>query len=191
MARDPEIDAPPVQLTGQAEIGKPDKQEVGNADEGGIYEGVGEVDVPYWIGCLDDAERAEQNWRSRARDIIQIYRNDGNIAKKGRAGDGPVSFNILFANTEVMLPAIYTKPPQPVVRSRFTKIATPMAPPPGLLPPGMAPPGVPGLGGPPPGAPPPPPLGPPAGPAPMAGGPPGLRSPGRATAAPGNFTFGA
>jgi len=149
MARDPEIDTPNVPEVQSATAGKPDQQDSRLLDKGSPkpdeYGGVEEVDRAYWIGCLDDAERAEANWRQRGREIIQIYRNDGNVGKKGRLADGPVSFNVLFANTEVMLPAIYSKPPAPVVRSRFTKVSQPMAPPPGLLPPGVAPPGAPML----------------------------------------------
>jgi hypothetical protein len=160
MARDPEIDNPIVPEGPSAEGGKPDQQDIrldtkhasqqpgSDTDDYGDVEG---VDSAYWIGCLQDAERAEHNWRSRARDIVQIYRNEGAVGKRSKPGDGPVYFNVLFANTEVMLPAIYSKPPQPVVRSRFTKVTQPMVPPPGLLPPGMPPP--PGAPLPPPGAP--------------------------------------
>jgi len=156
MAKDPDLNViPPNVDPPSAEAGKVDDVDIrlqGNTSDkqGDEYGDVGEVDKAYWIACLEDAERAEHNWRNRGREIIQIYRNDGNIGKKGRASDGPIHFNVLFANTEVMLPAIYTKPPQPVVRSRFTKITQPLAPPPGILPPGMAPPGAPPL---PPGAP--------------------------------------
>ena len=181
MAKDPDLNiVPPNVNPPPASAGKVDDVDIrlqGNTSEKqGEYDGVDEVDTKYWIACLEDAERAEHNWRNRGREIIQIYRNDGNIGKKGRAADGPIHFNVLFANTEVMLPAIYSKPPAPVVRSRFTKITQPLVPPPGLLPPGgMAPPGAPSLppgapapglppeGGVPPGAPPLPPGLPPSG----------------------------
>lgn len=100
------------------------------------------VNKGYWIDCLDDAERAEQDWRKRARDIIGIYRNETRNQRATRWMPGPITFNILYANTEVMLPAIYQKPPQPVVRSRFTKVAEPMMPPP----PPMGMPGMPPMG---------------------------------------------
>src|SRR6185295_10369708 len=107
--------------------------------------------------------------RSRGREIVQIYRGDIPITrpKTGRSGNrtgynGPQNsstFNILYANTEVMLPAAYSKPPDPVVRSRFVKkSAVPQPPPPppiipggfGLPPPGMSgPPGMPPGAGPP------------------------------------------
>ena len=144
----------------------------------------GEVDTSFWERALSDCERAERNWRIRGREIVQMYRGDIPISrpkanKTGRSFTyyGPQNssnFNILYANTEVMLPAVYAKPPDPVVRSRFVKksAAPPMPPPMPMIPPMMAPPPPPGAG--PPGEPapmggpggPPPPMAPPGGPMP-------------------------
>src|SRR4029434_1343119 len=107
------------------EAGKPDVQEVDDADP----QAVEAVDKKYWIACMEDAERAERPWRERGREIIQIYRNETRNARTGKLSAGPVTFNILYANTEVMLPNVYAKPPTPVVRSRFTKVAQPTLPP--------------------------------------------------------------
>ena len=139
-----------------------------------------DIDTRWWEKALSDAERAEKNWRARGRDIVQIYRGDIPITRPKAASTTPPSsystkqdtasaFNILYANTEVMLPAAYSKPPDPVVRSRFVKkTADPIQPPPPPMmglppnagPPGMGPPGMAprweGSGGPlPPGAGPP------------------------------------
>ena len=150
----------------------------------------GEVDTSFWERALSDCERAERNWRIRGREIVQMYRGDIPISrprasKTGRTSTyfGPQNssnFNILFANTEVMLPAVYAKPPDPVVRSRFVKksAAPPMPPPMPMIPPMMAPPPPPGAV--PPGEPsamggpggPPPPMAPPGGPMPPPMGPP-------------------
>jgi hypothetical protein len=140
-----------------------------------------DVDTGWWEKALSDAERAEKDWRARGRDIVQIYRGDIPITRPrsgkynasstyGSKQNQASAFNILYANTEVMLPAVYSKPPDPVVKSRFVKktsdpIQPPPPPLPGMPPPGIAPPGTasPGVG--PPGAPPPgvpmPPSGPP------------------------------
>lgn len=185
MAQDPDLKPAPVDA-GSPDSGKPDRQLAADT-EADPYSGVEDVDISYWIDCLDDAERAEQDWRRRAREIVQIYRNESRSARSGKWQPGPITFNILYANTEVMLPAIYQKPPQPVVRSRFTKVATPPPMPPMM--PGMgAPPlGPPGMslppGGPPlsPGGPPPPapPNGPPGAPAiALPPGPPQTPAPG-------------
>src|SRR4030095_10613223 len=56
------------------------------------------IDKKYWIQCLADAERAEQEWRKRGREIIQIYRNEQKAAKTSKALG--TTFNILYANTE-------------------------------------------------------------------------------------------
>jgi hypothetical protein len=192
MARDPDLTQPPDDAE-SVQATKPGQQPVGASDDpysGAQYEP--EVDKQYWTACLSDAERAEQDWRKRAREIVQIYRNEAKNAKTGRVTTSGVTFNVLYANTEVMLPAVYQKPPKPVVRSRFTKPSPPPQPPmppmlpglpPGMPPPGMAPAGPPPVptplaAGPMPGGPPvippvpAPPLGalPPGGPGPMPGG---------------------
>ena len=179
MAQDPAIVTPTVAPTISAEIGKPDVQD--QAAYGP------EPDSQYWLQCLADAERAEQDFRRRGREIIQIYRNEGKNTRNGRTQSAGIYFNILYSNTEVMLPAVYMKPPDPVVRSRFTQPPPPppMMPPmlPGMMPPMGLPPGMgPPMVGPPGAAPPapgglppeammPPPIPPEAMPAP--GGPPG------------------
>ena len=75
-----------------------------------------EIDTGWWERALSDAERAEKNWRARGRDIVQIYRGDIPITRP-RSGkynaqsaystrqENSSVFNILYANTEVMLPA--------------------------------------------------------------------------------------
>jgi hypothetical protein len=135
MARDPDLEPPPVTPTPE---GRADQQDAAVSDAGAEEE---VVDKAYWLDCLSDAERAEQDWRKRARDIVGIYRNETKAAKATKFVPGPITFNILYANTEVMLPAVYQKPPQPVVRSRFTKVAQPpplpMPQPLGVAPPGM------------------------------------------------------
>src|SRR4249919_3985103 len=132
------------------EADDPNKPDVATSD---AYE----VDTSFWEKALADAERAEKDWRTRGREIVQIYRGDipitrprtgktsGSSYTSSRQGTSS-TFNILYANTEVMLPASYSKPPDPVVRSRFVKKSAVPAPPPpppiipggfGLPPPGM------------------------------------------------------
>lgn len=142
MATDYDITRPPVDAP-PSDIGKPDAVEV-TPDP---YAGVQDVDKKYWRECLDDAERTEQDWRKRAREIIQIYRNESPAGRNRKSSE--TTFNILYSNTEVMAPAIYQRPPKPLVRSRFTAVEKPPMPMPmpGML--GM-PPGMPSIGGPPP-----------------------------------------
>jgi hypothetical protein len=179
VVQDPAIRNPPPADTISAEIGKPDKAPT---DAG--YDRA--VDPRYWEQCLADAERAEQPFRRRGREIVQIYRNEGpgTSSPKSPKNAGGQHYNLLYANTEVMLPAIYQKPPSPVVRSRFIQARkmVPIAPPmpmipsmgPGAPPPGdMLPPGLP-PGGPPSAPPPAPPLEAAASPGPAGGPPPGF-----------------
>jgi len=35
-----------------------------------------DVDTSFWEKALADAERAEKDWRTRGREIVQIYRGD-------------------------------------------------------------------------------------------------------------------
>jgi hypothetical protein len=128
---------------------------------------VDDIDTQFWERALADAERAEKDWRSRGRDIIRIYRNDGYYTSTGKKKlNNEIVFNVLYSNTEVMLPNVYAQPPQPVVRSRFVKKSEPLPPP---APPVPAGPPPPLLGGPPP----PSPAAPPgAGASPMGGPPP-------------------
>ena len=98
MAKDPDLNiVPPNVNPPPASAGKIDDVDIrlqGNTSEKqGEYDGIDDVDTAYWIACLEDAERAEHNWRNRGREIIQIYRNDGNVGKKGRAADRPKPFD--------------------------------------------------------------------------------------------------
>ena len=195
------------------EADRPDVQDVSSTDE---------IDIGWWEKALSDAERAEKPWRARGRDIVQIYRGDIPITRPkggkynsgssyGTKQDTASAFNILYANTEVMLPAAYSKPPDPVVKSRFIKkTADPIMPPPppmfppppgmgppaqgsglpGPPPPGVGPPGAPGMplnpgapAGPPAGASAPPTL-PPGGPMPGPPQPPGMDAPPPGVGAP-------
>src|SRR5580765_1877117 len=159
-----------------------------------------DIDTTWWERALADAGRAEKAWRSRGRDIVQIYRGDIPITRP-RAGkynsgtsygtkqDTASAFNILYANTEVMLPAAYSKPPDPVVRSRFVKkTSEPIQPPPPPMPPARFT-GSPGGGGVAPGLMPPGmPLGSRAGPPGACGappGPPGMSPPAGFNGSPG------
>src|SRR5215831_13790846 len=73
VAQDPAITKPLTAPAVSADIGKPDKPPVTDGNSG--YDR--DVDARYWERCLSDAERAEQNWRRRGRQIVQIYRNEG------------------------------------------------------------------------------------------------------------------
>ena len=66
--------------------------------------------VAYWLAELKDARKREKDFRKDGEKILNIY--DGTNQKS-------VPFNILFSNTETLLPAIYSSIPRPVVERRF------------------------------------------------------------------------
>ena len=67
----------------------------------------------WWKKEIDLARKAEETWRKRARDIIERYRDDKEGKRSGKR------FNVLWANTETLRPALYAKTAKPDVRRRF------------------------------------------------------------------------
>lgn len=66
-------------------------------------------EVAHWLRELADAKKREAEYRRHGEEILQIYdgRNTG------------IPFNILYSNTETLLPALYSAIPRPVVQRRF------------------------------------------------------------------------
>ena len=67
-------------------------------------------EVRYWLGEIASAKKRENNFRKDGQEIIEIY--------SGEKCD-EIPFNILFSNTETLLPALYSQVPRPVVQRRF------------------------------------------------------------------------
>ena len=63
-----------------------------------------------WADEIEAAGKREKEWRTEAQKVVDLYR--GTDAKRN-------SFNILWANTEVLRPSLYSNPPKPDVRRRF------------------------------------------------------------------------
>jgi hypothetical protein len=66
--------------------------------------------VRRWLAELNVADKAEKDWRAEGTDLWELY--EGGKKKE-------YAFNIFWANTETLLPAIYNSTPQPDVRRRF------------------------------------------------------------------------
>lgn len=66
--------------------------------------------VAFWLGEIKDARKREKDFRKDGERILKIY--DGTDSAK-------IPFNILFSNTETLLPAVYSSIPRPVVSRRF------------------------------------------------------------------------
>lgn len=76
--------------------------------------------VKMWLDAIEARTKVEKDWRVEADDIVKIYRS------QEVSGDGlayavvkQTAFNILYANTETLLPAIYNSPPIPDIRRRY------------------------------------------------------------------------
>lgn len=64
--------------------------------------------VAYWLEEISSAKRREKEFRKDGQNIINIYENEV---------DTP--FNILYSNTETLLPALFSETPKPVISRRF------------------------------------------------------------------------
>lgn len=69
-----------------------------------------DAQAAYWLNEIAAARKREKDYRTDGATILKIY--DG-------TNQQTVPFNILFSNTETLLPAIYSAVPRPVVERRF------------------------------------------------------------------------
>lgn len=66
-----------------------------------------------WISELTASEKSQRRWLNRARKITRRYKKDDSDLVRDRR------FALLWSNTQIMHPAVYFRPPQPVVTRRF------------------------------------------------------------------------
>lgn len=66
--------------------------------------------VAVWLNEIAAAKKREKDFRKEGDKILEIY--------GGKKKDS-VPFNILFSNTETLLPAVYSATPRPVVSRRY------------------------------------------------------------------------
>lgn len=66
--------------------------------------------VQHWLGEIQQARKREDAYRKLGTDILKIYESDDSKE---------VPFNILFSNTETLLPALFSSQPRPIVQRRF------------------------------------------------------------------------
>jgi len=73
--------------------------------------------VQKWLNEIKDAQKREKDYLKDGQDILEIYN-----------GDDPqlIPFNILFSNTETLLPAIFSQSPRPIVKRRFSTEESPL-----------------------------------------------------------------
>lgn len=70
-------------------------------------------DAQLWLDHIAKYEREFKKWETRAKDIIEVYRDDKYKTRK------TAKFNILWSNVQTLVPATYAKLPQPDVSRRF------------------------------------------------------------------------
>lgn len=66
-----------------------------------------------WLKEIKRIRDKEDKWRKKAQDVLDRYRDDRGF------DDNLSKFNILWANTEVIKPAIFSRMPVPDVRRRY------------------------------------------------------------------------
>lgn len=66
-----------------------------------------------WLDQIAQYEREFKKWETRAKDIIEVYRDDKYKTRK------TAKFNILWSNVQTLVPATFAKLPQPDVSRRF------------------------------------------------------------------------
>lgn len=70
-----------------------------------------------WISEINLSEKALQPYITRARKIVRKYKKDDEAIRAASVKDR--QFALLWANTETIRPALYSRPPIPVVSRRF------------------------------------------------------------------------
>lgn len=69
-----------------------------------------QLKVAHWIKEIEACRKREAQYRKDGQRIVEIY--DGSKSEE-------LPFNILYSNTETLLPAVYSAIPRPVVQRRF------------------------------------------------------------------------
>jgi hypothetical protein len=66
--------------------------------------------VTFWLTEIAAAKKREKDYRKEGQEVLDIY-----CGKKVKE----TPYNILYSNTETLLPALYSAVPRPVVQRRF------------------------------------------------------------------------
>ncbi len=71
-----------------------------------------------WMDSIRLSEKEEEDWRKDGEKAVKLYRQDSKNDGETLSG-GDRRFNILHANVETILPALYNSTPIPDVRRRY------------------------------------------------------------------------
>ena len=74
----------------------------------------GQAEVKRWLAELSLAEKNDKNWINRGDKVMKRYRDE-----RGSSEQGDTKFNVLWSNTQTLIPALYMHTPKPQVSRRF------------------------------------------------------------------------
>jgi len=77
-----------------------------------------DTEIGYWLNEIEQAKKRDKEYRKTGERVLDIY------ACKDAS---KVPFNILFSNTDTLLPALYSSVPRPAVKQRFKDQPNPLA----------------------------------------------------------------
>lgn len=72
--------------------------------------------ISYWLKQMDSALEREKDWRKSAAEVLRMYE-----------GEKKMSYNVVYSNTEVLMPALYSATPKPAVMRRLKTKPEPIA----------------------------------------------------------------
>ena len=75
--------------------------------------------VSYWLNELNAAQKREKRYRKDGRRVLKIYAGTDDDESSFDETLSNTPYNILYSNTETLLPALYSTVPRPVVQRRF------------------------------------------------------------------------
>lgn len=70
----------------------------------------------YWLGQIDKVDDEQKKWVKRGKSIEKRYRDERNRVDE----EGQRRTNNLWANVQILLPALYGRSPVPIVERRFS-----------------------------------------------------------------------
>ena len=72
--------------------------------------------VDKWLNVISQYDNEFKKWEARTTKIIKRYRDDN---RSQSSNDTTAKFNILWANVQTLIPAVYAKLPKAVAQRRF------------------------------------------------------------------------
>ena len=78
-------------------------------------------EIKDWMIQIDDAKKRDKNWRKESEKYYDRYDNEKAKDEQSGMMEGPGegAFNLLFSNTQILQPALYSSTPRADVRRRF------------------------------------------------------------------------